>query len=32
VFDPGYDTSRRVQIYESEHAVDYDFTKNKRLA
>jgi carboxymethylenebutenolidase len=32
VFDPGYDKSRRVQIYESEHAADYDFTKNKRLA
>jgi carboxymethylenebutenolidase len=32
VLDPGYDTSRRVQIYESEHAADYDFTKNKRLA
>jgi carboxymethylenebutenolidase len=32
VFDPNYDKSRRVQIYESEHAADYDFTKNKRLA
>jgi len=32
VFDPGFDKSRRVQIYESEHAADYDFTKNKRLA
>ena len=32
VLDPGYDKSRRVQIYESDHAADYDFTKNKRLA
>ena len=32
VFDPGYDRSHRVQIYQSEHAADYDFTKNKRLA
>jgi hypothetical protein len=32
VLDPGYDTSRRIQIYESDHAADYDFTKNKRLA
>jgi carboxymethylenebutenolidase len=27
-----YDRSRRVQIYESEHAGDYDFKKNVRLA
>jgi carboxymethylenebutenolidase len=32
VLDSGYDTSRRVQIYQSEHAADYDFTKNMRLA
>ncbi len=32
VFDPAYDRSRRVQIYECEHAADYDFTKNVRLA
>jgi carboxymethylenebutenolidase len=32
VFDGGFDQSRRVQVYESEHAADYDFTKNVRLA
>ncbi|HKN10950.1 MAG TPA: dienelactone hydrolase family protein, partial [Pseudomonadota bacterium] len=32
VFDPAYDSSRRVQVYECEHAADYDFTKNVRLA
>jgi len=32
VFDPAYDRSRRVQIYECEHAADYDFKKNVRLA
>jgi carboxymethylenebutenolidase len=32
VFDPGYDKSRRVQVYESEHAANYDFTKNVRMA
>jgi carboxymethylenebutenolidase len=32
VLDPRYDKSRRVQIYESEHAADYDFSKNVRLA
>jgi carboxymethylenebutenolidase len=31
VLDPGYDRSRRVQIYECEHAADYDFTKNVRM-
>jgi carboxymethylenebutenolidase len=31
VLDPGYDRSRRLQIYECEHATDYDFTKNVRL-
>jgi len=32
VLDPNYDHSRRIQIYESEHAADYDFGKNVRLA
>src|SRR5262249_59724347 len=32
VFHGRYDHSRRVQVYESEHAVDYDFSKNVRLA
>ena len=32
VFGPGYDKSRCVQVYESEHAANYDFTKNVRLA
>jgi len=31
VFDPGYDKSRRVQIYECEYAADYDFSKNVRM-
>jgi carboxymethylenebutenolidase len=31
VFEPGYDRSRRVQVYECEHAADYDFTKNMRM-
>jgi carboxymethylenebutenolidase len=31
LFDPGYDGSRRVQVYECEHAADYDFTKNVRM-
>jgi carboxymethylenebutenolidase len=32
IFDPGYDRSRRIQSYESEHSVNYDFTKNVRMA
>jgi carboxymethylenebutenolidase len=31
VLDPGYDRSRRVQIYECEHSANYDFTKNVRM-
>jgi carboxymethylenebutenolidase len=31
IFDPGFDTSRCVQVYESEHAADYDFSKNVRM-
>ncbi len=31
VLDPGYDRSRRVQVYECEHSADYDFTKNVRM-
>jgi carboxymethylenebutenolidase len=31
VLVPGTDRSRRVQIYECEHAADYDFTKNVRM-
>ncbi len=31
VLDPSYDRSRRVQVYECEHSVDYDFTKNVRM-
>ena len=31
VLDPGYDRSRRVQVYECDHAADYDFTKNVRM-
>jgi carboxymethylenebutenolidase len=31
-FDPNDDKSRRVQVYQSEHAANYDFTKNVRLA
>jgi len=32
IFEPGYDRSRRVQIYESEHSASYDFAKNVRMA
>jgi carboxymethylenebutenolidase len=32
VFDGGFGRSRRVQVYESEHAASYDFTKNVRMA
>ena len=32
IFDPGYDKSRRVQVYKSDHAANYDFTKNVRMA
>jgi carboxymethylenebutenolidase len=32
VFAPGYDRSRRVQVYECEHSANYDFSKNVRLA
>lgn len=31
VFDPGFDKTRRVQVYECEHAADYDFSKNVRM-
>jgi carboxymethylenebutenolidase len=31
VLDPGYDRARRLQVYECEHAADYDFTKNVRM-
>jgi carboxymethylenebutenolidase len=31
VLDPGYDRSRRVQVYECDHAADYDFSRNVRL-
>jgi carboxymethylenebutenolidase len=31
VLDPGYDRSRRVQIYGCEHAADYDFARNVRM-
>jgi carboxymethylenebutenolidase len=31
VFAPDYDRTRRVQIYESDHAAGYDFKKNVRL-
>jgi carboxymethylenebutenolidase len=31
-FTPRYDRSRRVQVYECEHAANYDFKKNVRLA
>jgi carboxymethylenebutenolidase len=31
VLDPGYDRSRRMQIYECEYSADYDFSKNVRL-
>jgi len=31
IFDLGFDRTRRVQIYECEHAADYDFSKNVRM-
>jgi carboxymethylenebutenolidase len=31
VFDPGFDRSRRVQVYDCEHSADYDFTRNVRM-
>ena len=31
IFSPGPDKSRRVQVYECDHAADYDFTKNVRM-
>jgi carboxymethylenebutenolidase len=31
VFDPGFNKARRVQVYESEHAANYDFMKNVRM-
>ena len=31
VLAPGRDRARRVQIYECEHAADYDFAKNVRM-
>ena len=31
IFDPHYDKTRRIQVYESEHAADYDFKKNVRM-
>jgi carboxymethylenebutenolidase len=31
VFDPGFDNTRRVQVYQCEHAADYDFSKNVRM-
>jgi carboxymethylenebutenolidase len=31
VLDPGHDRSRRVQIYECDHAADYDFARNVRM-
>jgi carboxymethylenebutenolidase len=31
VFDPGCDKTRRVQVYESDYAADYDFSKNVRM-
>jgi carboxymethylenebutenolidase len=31
VLDSGYDRSRRVQIYECDHAADYDFARNVRM-
>jgi carboxymethylenebutenolidase len=29
--DPARDKKKRVQVYESEHSADYDFTKNVRM-
>jgi carboxymethylenebutenolidase len=31
VFDPGYDKTRRVQVYECDYGADYDFKKNVRM-
>jgi carboxymethylenebutenolidase len=31
VFEPGYDKSRRIQIYQCEHAAAYDFSNNVRM-
>jgi len=31
VFDPGFDPTRRTQVYECEHGADYDFSKNVRM-
>lgn len=31
IFDPAYDKTRRIQVYECDHAADYDFSKNVRL-
>ena len=31
IFDPGYDKTRRVQVYECDHATNYDFSKNVRM-
>jgi carboxymethylenebutenolidase len=31
VFAPGFDKTRRLQVYECEHAADYDFSKNVRM-
>jgi carboxymethylenebutenolidase len=31
VFDPGFDQTRRVQVYECAHAANYDFSKNVRM-
>ncbi len=31
VFDPRLDKTQRAQVYECEHAADYDFSKNVRM-
>jgi carboxymethylenebutenolidase len=31
IFDPAYDQTRRVQLYDCNHAADYDFSKCLRL-
>jgi carboxymethylenebutenolidase len=31
VLDPGYDRTRRIQVYECDRSIDYDFTKNVRM-
>jgi carboxymethylenebutenolidase len=31
IFDPGYDKTRRFQVYECDHAANYDFSKNVRM-